>query len=247
LWYAYETPTGWVRSVVDAAGNPGMGISLVIGYDDRPRIAYYAQYLGELRYAERVNGAWEVQIADEDYTVGWEPSLALDGIGAPHVTYYDWTRGALRDAVGLSVLGARTAGVSGVTETTSLLRGELTSLGSYVSANVSFNWRRAGETQWQNTTVVSVTVAGPFEARLTNLSRGTRYEFHSVVEAGGVTKYGRTLTFTTPAPTAQDPIQFLLIGGSIAIAAIGLSLAALVGIGRLSFKRRGGKRRDGSV
>ena len=247
LWYAEETSTGWSRSVVDATGNPGQGISLVIGSDDQPRIAYYAQYLGELRYAMRVNGTWEIQIADEDYTVGWEPSLALDGNGTPHIAYYDFTRGALRHAVGLSVLGTRTAGASDVTQSGSLLRGEVTSLGHYVSANASFNWRRVGDTQWQNTTPSSTTNTGPFEARLSNLSRGTRYEFRAIVEAGGRTETGRIWTFTTPAPVPQDPLLFLFAAVAIAVAAVGLSLTMLVWLRPLLFRRRGGRRRDGSV
>ena len=246
LWYAHKTPSGWFRSVVDDVGNPGRGTSVAVGTDDRPRIAYYAQYLGELRYAELVNGSWQIQIADEDYTVGWEPSLALDAAGIPRVTYYDWTRGALRYAVGVFALGARTVGATEVTQADALLHGEVAALGPFARANVSFRWRQAGEIAWRNTTLVSDAPEGPFEARILGLAQGVRYEFRAVVNAGGDTELGRVLAFTTSTPKPLDLVPVLLSGAAIAVAAVGLSLAALTWFrGPLPFRKRGGRRPGG--
>ncbi|HEX9341621.1 MAG TPA: hypothetical protein VF992_10715 [Thermoplasmata archaeon] len=248
LGYARRSPDAWLFSTIDAAGNPGLGTSLVVGPDDRLRVAYYAQLQGVLRYAESVNGTWEIQTVDDDSTVGWEPSLALDPGGAPHVTYYDWTRGALRHAVGLSVLGTRTLGASEVTTSSARLHGEVTSLGSYAAANVSFDWRPLGEADWRRTGTTSLGSADPFEMPLLDLIPGGSYEFRAVVEAGGTMAMGRILKFSTSIPTVPDPLAFLLLSATVTIATIGVVLVALVELDVPSkIKKRGGRRRDGQA
>ena len=246
--YATRSLSGWALSVIDPSGDAGRGVSLVVGRDDRPRVAYYARIPADLLYAERVNDTWDVQTVDDVGVVGWEPSLALAPNGTPHVLYYDWTLGALRHAVGLPVLGARTVGASEVTETAALLQGEVTSLDAFSAANVSFDWRPEGEVVWRSASAASLSGPVPFEARIGGLAPGRTYEFRATVEAGGLTEHGRLLTFTTRVLRPLDPAPILLISTSIAVAAMGLSLSAYIWFrGPISFRRRGGRRRSGQA
>ena len=249
LRYATESLTGrWTLSVIDDVGDPGLGISLFVGRDDQPRVAYYARIASELRYGELVNGSWETQSVDDEDVVGWEPSLALDSAGTPHVSYYDWTRDALRYAVGLPILGARTIAAASVQTASAILRGQVTSLDGYAAANVSFNWRPLGDPVWRNTSRTSLSAAGPFEVAIGGLTSGETYEFQAIVEAGGKTEMGRILTFTTRVPAASDPLLVVLASIGTGVAIVGFSLAAYTWIrGPISFRKRDGTRRDGQA
>ena len=55
--------------------------------------------LGDLRYARKdPGGAWVTQIVDVTGEVGWFTSIAVDGTGAVHVAYYDYTNSAIKRA-----------------------------------------------------------------------------------------------------------------------------------------------------
>jgi hypothetical protein len=70
--------------------------SLAVDGADRPHIACEAN--GDLLYVWHDGSAWQVETADEQGVVGRYSSLALDGDGLPHVSYYDATNADLKYA-----------------------------------------------------------------------------------------------------------------------------------------------------
>jgi hypothetical protein len=71
--------------------------SLAVDEADRPHITCEAN--GALLYVWLDQaGAWQVETADEQGLVGRYSSLALDGDGLPHVSYYDATNADLKYA-----------------------------------------------------------------------------------------------------------------------------------------------------
>lgn len=233
LNHAVRFGTSWSRDVIDASGDAGWDISVVTGPDDVIRVAYYARIPADLRYAELRSGVWEVQTVDDEGVTGWSSSIALNSTGSPRVTYFDWSHGFLKYAVGLRVLGTRTVGPSSVTESSAILLGEVTSLGPYGSANVSFNWRQGGMPDWHGTPPVSLAAAAAFNVKLDGLQQGTRYEFRAVAQAGGETAYGATVPFVTGTPpTANLPLILLVVAAGL-VAFGGIALFA-----RLWYQRR---------
>ena len=91
------TPTaadGWVIECVDCPKYFD-GItdrSLRLDADGNPRIAYGGDHL---YYAWHDGANWHYEMADDSPGVGKHASLALDGNGYPHISYYDRTNGDL--------------------------------------------------------------------------------------------------------------------------------------------------------
>jgi hypothetical protein len=112
LRYAYQDASGWH---VELATHPGIDAaygdtSLALDAQGRPYVAYYnttAVYPGifEIRVAHRDASGWTLETVDgaDDSGRLW-PSLALDGSGQVHVSYFDDDemvfRYAFRDASG---------------------------------------------------------------------------------------------------------------------------------------------------
>jgi hypothetical protein len=94
LNYTYWTGSAWVTETVDGIGNyshPSLKLD-----NNNPHVSYYGE--GSLKYAYRISGAWNTEIVDSLKYVGQYSSLAIDSVGYPHISYYDWTNGDLKYA-----------------------------------------------------------------------------------------------------------------------------------------------------
>lgn len=94
-----------------------------------------------------------------------------------------------------------------VTDTEATLSGDLTSLGDSSEADVYFEYREQGTTTWQESSRSTRTTTGTFTETVSELARGTTYEFRAAAVGGGVGDTGDTQTFTT-----TDPLRVLTDG-----------------------------------
>ena len=72
-------------------------VSLRLDSQDQPHVAYYDSGVGALKYAERDDKGWHVEVVDLG-NVGECSSLCLDVINRPYIAYYDAADGQLRIA-----------------------------------------------------------------------------------------------------------------------------------------------------
>jgi Tfp pilus assembly protein PilF len=101
-----------------------------------------------------------------------------------------------------------TAAATGITTGGATFNGNLTSLGSATSVNVSFNYATDtyytanGNTYNNQTSAQTMTAIGPFTFVITGFNPGTEYHVQAVANGGKYsTKYGSDLTFTTTSIT----------------------------------------------
>jgi PGF-pre-PGF domain-containing protein len=126
LKYARWNGSGWSIETVDSVGIVGWYTSLALdtsGYPYiYPCISYYDASNGDLKYAWKKGSGWSNETVDSDGDVGSYSSLALDGSGYPHISYYDITETpALKYAVWTgSEWSNETVDALGVGEWTSL-------------------------------------------------------------------------------------------------------------------------------
>jgi catechol 2,3-dioxygenase-like lactoylglutathione lyase family enzyme len=97
LRYAYQDASGWHTEIVDGGPSTqdvGKYNSLVLDKDGYPHISYYEEsnYRGYLRYAYQDADGWHIDTAESPEGSGRYPglhtSLALDGDGYPHISYF---------------------------------------------------------------------------------------------------------------------------------------------------------------
>ncbi len=86
--------------IVDRLGNVGQFTSVALSPDmyPYPRIAYYDQTNGNLRYASWNGTDWVIEIVDSSGDVGQHASLEMDSNDTAHIAYYDFTNGDLKYA-----------------------------------------------------------------------------------------------------------------------------------------------------
>ena len=99
LIYAVRTAGGWVREVVDSAGDVGKFASLRLDSQERPHIAYLdwtETRGGFVKYAFWNGEAWEIEQVDEllDIEISFlgarrMMTIALDDQDRPHIAYSD--------------------------------------------------------------------------------------------------------------------------------------------------------------
>ncbi len=99
LKHAFINASGvWETEIVDATGDTGEFLSLVIDSSDNLHISYYDRTNGNLMYATKAVSApppppgstgWSAQPVDSTGDVGWHTSIAIDGSGKAHISYYD--------------------------------------------------------------------------------------------------------------------------------------------------------------
>lgn len=86
--YATNPGSGWVQETVDAnVDGYGGHTSLALDGAGRPRVSYYDARWGDVNYADRDSGDWEVETVDPAASDGYT-SLAVDAGGAAHVLYF---------------------------------------------------------------------------------------------------------------------------------------------------------------
>ena len=89
----------WETEVVDQLVDvPSFAdrVSLQIDSLNVPHVAFYDGGLGALKYAERDEKGWHVEVVDDQGKVGLYPSLSLDRNNLPYISYYDATAGQLK-------------------------------------------------------------------------------------------------------------------------------------------------------
>jgi hypothetical protein len=118
-----------------------------------------------------------------------------------------------------------TSGVSSVTATSAILRGNLTSLGSASSLEVYFEYGLTAD-YGSATSHQTVSAAGPFSASASGLEPGQVYHFRAV--AGGVK--GLDMLFTTPEQPVVEPQVSTSGAGSITSSGATLS-GSLINMG----------------
>jgi hypothetical protein len=87
--------------------------------------------------------------------------------------------------------------VTSVATTSATLNGELSSLGTASSINVSFEWGAATGSYAHTTADQARTSTGAFSADLTGLTPGTTYYYRAKADGDGDAVYGAEKTFTT--------------------------------------------------
>ena len=97
-----------------------------------------------------------------------------------------------------------TGNTSNLTWYSATVSGNLTTLGDYASANVSFEWGMISGDLTQETTIQTMNSTGAFSANLSGLLSNTTYYFRAKASAN-VTVYGDELSFIT-APLSDISI-----------------------------------------
>ncbi len=84
----------WTTEAVDAPKifTDFYSRSLAVDTDDHPHIAYGGDHL---YYAFYDGTSWNYETVDLSTGVGECASIALDSSGKVHISYFDWTNGAL--------------------------------------------------------------------------------------------------------------------------------------------------------
>ena len=92
LVHAYKVGTSWMYEVVDQGTRfPDVHVhmSMAIGLDDTPRLAYLVSDVYRLMYAVRTPSGWLYSEIERQINKGLHISLAIDSVGDPHLAYAD--------------------------------------------------------------------------------------------------------------------------------------------------------------
>jgi len=95
LYFASFDGSDWNLQIVDSSPNVGKYAALALDSDDEPRISYYDEANGNLKYA-RWDGEWKIEVVDSSGDVGRFTSIVLPSDTRPQISYYDATNGDLK-------------------------------------------------------------------------------------------------------------------------------------------------------
>ena len=88
LWYAKKISSVWYCEEVDHTNYPSWWIiSICIGPDDLPGIAYTDPHTGQLKYAYSDGGFWNIDTVEPSGSIGYQKSLDIDSLGQPYFIY----------------------------------------------------------------------------------------------------------------------------------------------------------------
>ncbi len=97
LKYAEYTAPTWAVETVYSTGY-WASCSLVLDFNEDPRISYYDSSNGDLKYASWAGTVWFIETVDSTGDVGFYNSLAVDSNGISHISYWDQTNAHLKYA-----------------------------------------------------------------------------------------------------------------------------------------------------
>lgn len=94
LFFAPAAGTPFVSEVAHGPGIVGTNLSMALGPDGKPHIAYWDGGNAWLLYATKENGVWTTEIVEASGFVGLETSIGVDSQGEPHIAYHNFTTGS---------------------------------------------------------------------------------------------------------------------------------------------------------
>jgi len=228
--------SAWLREVVDSNGDVGWDASLALDVAGQPHISYYDRDAAVLRYARKEAGEWRLHIPDRRFVAGWFSSVAVGADGQPHFAYYSWPERSVRYAFGGFGLGVRTWPPRGVTATSAVLVGELTSVGNATKVNVTFEWR-AARGDWQPGGAVTLSERSFVSFTIEGLEPATAHQVRFVATVGAEVVSGETVTFSTspPSPRGANPVivASIFAASAAGVTAFGYFLARRGATGRI--------------
>jgi hypothetical protein len=103
LKYSWFDGDQWQTVTVDSEGKVGTYASLALDSRGYPHISYHDLSNGALKYASWDGSQWILETVDQPSAgekgyLGTDTSLALDRDDRPHISYYDYWKGALKYA-----------------------------------------------------------------------------------------------------------------------------------------------------
>jgi len=99
LKYAYKDAGGWHTETADSSVSlVGAGTSIALDTGNYPHISHSDGALLTLKYTYKDAGGWHTETADSAESVGWHPSIALDGSDSSYISYYDTPNNDLKYA-----------------------------------------------------------------------------------------------------------------------------------------------------
>ncbi len=143
----------WDTRTIDGSGNLGPWTSIELDSRDRPRISYYDETNGDLKYVRWTGFGWLIETVDSYGDVGLYTSLALDSDDRPHISYYRRSGGDLRyawhDGSGFQVSTVDTIRDTGMYTSIALDENNTPHISYYEKTRGTLKFAKQNGTQWE--------------------------------------------------------------------------------------------------